>query len=265
MRLAGGISRSTGLFYPTTTIVHFMTHSVSDLNALLGRSLGFDPYGTPKFMWMWSEDLVWPQFPTGSTVTQQVEVPLIGGGVDVECSDCGGGGFIGMYESSAEPCCACAGKGTILKTTWTVNSVVPEYKVEKMCPKLDRQWVIALWYAPEELAHWESRFPCADYPARGYRINTNASLPSYPGGPREPNIRDTERFIELLREQRSMSHHDRVVDMLAEDDRQKAAIQQEIEDEIANDFTAFMNPEPGKRGGFVSFPSTEKESGTLVQ
>lgn len=244
-----------------------MSYSVADLNELLARSLGTTPYGDGRFQWAWSEDLVWPQFPTGGTVTTQVEVPLIGGGVDVECTDCGGVGQIsdGDEESSGvERCDACAGKGTIFKTSWPVNSVVPEYRVEKMCPKLDHQWVITLWYAPEDLAHWQSRFPGAAYPARGYRIDTNASLPSYPGGPREPNIRDTERFIELLRSQRSLSHHDRVVDMLAEDDRQRASVQQEIEDEIANDFTAFMNPEPGKRGGFVSFPSTEKES-TLVQ
>lgn len=236
-----------------------MTYSVADLNELLARSLGTNPYGEGKFLWAFSEDLVWPQFPTGGTVTKQVEVPLIGGGVDVECTDCGGKGTIVYEEDDSERCDCCAGKGTIFKTTWHVTSVVPEYKVEKMCPKLDHQWVIALWYAPEELAHWESRFPGAAYPARGYRINTNAALPSYPGGPREPNIRDTERFIELLREQRSMSHHDRVVDMLAEDDRQKAAVQAEIEDEIGNEFNAFMNPEPGKRGGFVSFPSTNKE------
>lgn len=241
-----------------------MTYSVADLNNILARALGTNPYGEPRFMWAWSEDLVWPEFPTGGKVTRQVEVPLIGGGVDVGCQNCGGGGLVGMYESSATPCDTCSGTGVIHRTTWPVGSVVPEYKVEKMCPKLDHQWVIVLWYAPEELAHWQSRFPGATYPARGYRINTNASLPSHPGGPREPNIRDTERFIELLREQRSMSHHDRVVDMLAEDDKQKAAIQKEIEDEIANEFTAFMNPDPGKRGGFVSFPSTGKES-TLVQ
>lgn len=207
-----------------------MSHSVAALNELLARSLGRNPYGEGMFRWENSADLYWPEFPTGRTTTKRVEIPIIGGG-------------------GVESC----------------DSLVPEYHSVPMCPKLDRQWVVTLWYPPESLGHWQARFPGAVYPARGYRINTNASLPSFPGGPREPNLHETERFIRLLIEQRSQGTHAAVTEaMIAEHEQRKDAINQEIQDEVVDSFNAFMNPEPGARGGFVSFPSHQRPDGPKI-
>jgi hypothetical protein len=95
-----------------------MSYSAAELNELLARSLGTNPYGEGLFRWERSEDLFWPEFPTGRKTTKMVEVPIIGGGVDL------------------------------------AETVVPEYRSEPMCPKLDRQWVVTLWYPPESLDNW---------------------------------------------------------------------------------------------------------------
>ncbi len=197
--------------------------TIAQLNALLARSLGTNPYGEGVFQWAFSEDLFWPEFATGKMVPKSVAVPLIGGG-----------------EEWAEV-------------------MYPEYRKEPMAPNLDHQWVITVWMAPERLSQWQNMFPGAPYPSRGHRIHTNASLPSFPDGPREPNLEETERFIRLMQHQRSQTHYEVEHGIDAERVAADKAKQKEIEDEIRNEFPAFMNIEPGKRGGYVSFPYTKKD------
>ncbi len=198
--------------------------TVNKLNKLLASQLGTNPYGEGVFQWAFSEDLYWPEFPTGRMIDKPVTVPLIGGGEAV---------------SAYIP--------------------VPEYRKEKMAPNLDRQWVMTVWMRGEDLPQWQTMFPGAPYPARGHRIHTNASLPSYPGGPREPNLEDTERFIRLMRFQRNHTVNEVATGIDNERTVRDTAIRKEIEDEIRDEFPAFMNIEPGKRGGYVSFPYSEKD------
>jgi hypothetical protein len=201
-----------------------MTQNISHLNALLGRELGTNPYGEPIFMWAHSEDLYWPEFATGHMVDKPVMVPIIGGGEEV-----------GSYIQ------------------------VPEYRKEKMCPNLNCQWVMTVWQVAEQLTQWQAMFPGAPYPTRGHRIHTNASLPSYEGGPREPNLEETERFIKLLKFQRSHTHDEAMRGIDAERTAKDLATRKEIEDEIRDEFPAYMNLQPGKRGGWVSTPYTKKD------
>lgn len=234
--------------------------TVAQLNKLLERELGTNPYGEAIFRWEFSEDLYWPEFATGRMVEKPVKIPIIGG--SVECEECRGKGEKLVWdddESWYEQCTKCD-KGRIYGTEMTASISVPEYRKEKMAPNLDRQWVVTVWTPPESLPQWQAMFPGAPYPARGHRIHTNASLPSYPGGPREPNLSDTQRFIELLHFQRSHTH--REAEHAIDDERtaRDKSVQKEIEDEILSDMPAFMNIDPGKRGGYVSFPYSKKDT-----
>ncbi len=231
-----------------------MPHTVAKLNDLLARALGRNPYGEGMFRWEWSEDLFWPEFPTGRTLSRDVEIPVIGG---AECAVCKGTG-IGWSEGESEHCLRCAGSGKVYMETVSVPAG-PEYRKEKMAPHLDHQWVITVWYPPELLAHYAARFPGAAYPARGHRIVSNASLPSFPGGPREPNLHETNRYIDLLNYQRNHTHYE--VEHGIDDERtaRDKSVNKEIQDEIKDSFPAQMNLNPGARGGWVSFPYSKKD------
>jgi hypothetical protein len=61
-----------------------------------------------------------------------------------------------------------------------------------------------------------------------------------------------------------MAYRERLADMEADRDRKEAATSSEIEDEVRDEFNAFMNPSPGKRGGFVSLPQPEKPASNLI-
>lgn len=200
--------------------------AVRHLNDLLRRELGESPYGEGIFQWAWSENLLWPTCRTGKMVTRKITVPIIGGG-----------------EAEAE-------------------ITEPEYKARRMTFKYKRQWLITKWIKPESLPQWQAMFPGADYPARGYRINTDwANKPDL-----LPTYQDTMVLIAQLKDQMSgMSYAARLADMEA--DRQKAQdrIQKTTEDRIENCFTAFLNPDPGKRGQFVSFGGHDLEKKEQVQ
>ena len=197
------------------------------LNDLLGRELGRNPYGEPIFVWSWSEDLMWPAYKTGKMTTKAVSAPIIG-------------------TDQVE----------------TVEMTVPEYRQDRMCARLKDQWVITKWNPPESLERWQSTFPGADWPARGYRIHTNASLPRFPGGPTLPNTGDTEFFIQTMREQRSMSFEDRLADMQRAADMKDLVERNALEDELRDMVPAFVNGRPGKRGGYVSTPFSKQDSTT---
>ncbi len=234
-----------------------MNKNIADLNELLARSLGRTPYGEGIFEWRFSEDLFWPEFPTGQMVSKRIAIPLIG---SAECPICRGEKAVsGEHENGTffTRCERCEGSGIITEDYTEIS--VPEYRREKMAPNLDKQWVMTIWMKAEELPQWQSMFPGAPYPARGTRIHTNASLPSYPGGPTTPNLEDTERFIKLMRFQRSHTLKEAEIGIDDERKANDAAVQKEIEDEIRDSFPAFMNLEPGKRGGWVSTPYSKKD------
>ena len=196
--------------------------TVEKLNELLGRELGRNPLNEPVYRWAFSEDLYWPTHATGRTVKKKIQVPLFGEG------------------------------GTLATTT---EIVVPEYRRDRMCHKLHKQWLITKWCAPEELDRWTEIFPQADYPSRGYYINTDY----YRSPENPPSLIDTEFFIRQMKDQRSMKFKDRLEQFESERDRKERSAHNEVEDELQDMVPAMANPQPGTRSWNVSFPSTQKE------
>lgn len=235
---------------------------IRTLNDFLGQELGRNQYGKPYFTWRWSEDLFWPAARTGNLiqVPHEAEIPLIGGGVE---------------------------KATLV-------DVVPEYARERQLRR-SNVWVVCKWLTPWELitgplrgswkhgdqmqmpdgslpTHerqvemWNSLFPGAEFPARGWRIPTDAYLPSNPHDPNygrtaghEPNWADTKHFVMRVKAQTSESFDTVLNDMMAKLKERDEGVPGAMMDEIRDGFNAFLNPNPGKRGGFISFPWSKKD------
>lgn len=222
---------------------------LSSLNDLLGRELGRNERGEPLFSWAWSEDLFWPAFRTGRMIRREkkIQALLIGGGSDLV----------------------------------DLGEVVPEYK---RVPQVSRKcWNMTRWLGPVDLiyggsgghgwdriaaepslealkAMWESQFPgCDDFPSQGVRWALDVWLPREPGGTAIPNRADTLDFIRLMKEQTSMSSRSRLIDMMNAEDRKQEKLITSSSAEIEDCFSAFLNPNPGARGGHVSFPFTSKD------
>ena len=220
---------------------------LASLNELLGQELGRTPWGSPIFRWEWSEDLFWPHAATGRKlkVQKEVAIPLIGGGTE----------------------------------TCIQEDLVDEMARARMMR--DRNvWVVTKWFSPEDLtlggtrghgrgykegtkpteeamlAFWHRQFPGADFPARGWRIATDATLPRGPHDPAEPNEPDTRYFISRVKAQTALSPEALVMDMLNQMDAKASRDDLDMGSEIRDLFPAFLNPAPGKRGAFVSFPKT---------
>lgn len=199
-----------------------------ELNKLLGQELGTNPRGEPIYKWEWSEDLFWPAYATGRSTVR--EIP-------------------GSSLVAPEP----------------------EYRRDRQTHNLHDQWVITKWISPEQLVthwRWPEVFPGAGVPVDGYRLKTDWY--NKPGV--EPTTDDTRCFIWAVRKQAPAGYNPANPDahgvsegqrlereMNAEVDEREASLQREIEDEVRDQFGAFLNPAPGKRGNFVSFPSTPKE------
>jgi hypothetical protein len=235
-----------------------------NLNELLGRELGRIG-DRPIFSWKHSDGLFWPAFKTGETTREKREfdVPLIGRGYHGPTS---AKSDLGMGDATV---------------TCVEEIVVPVYRKDRqvrnsawyMTKLLTAEALIWGWIgkhgdptpegrAPriEQLMEiWNSRFPGADFPAKGWRVPTDAYLPRFIGGPREPNLLDTEDFIKCIREQTSLSFALRLQDMTAYEVRKEADTRRDIEDAVRDSFPAFLNPVPGKRSNFVSFPWSGKD------
>ena len=221
----------------------------SRLNHLLGRELGRRTDGKAIFKWKWSEDLFWPAFQTGRKIlcAKHVEVPIIGGGTE-----------------------------TVIQ-----EDAVPEYRRDRQCLQRNT-WYMTKWLNPEELIWgwvgkhgkpepynrpsdsklfemWNERFAGAEFPFHGWRIPTDAWLPRAEGGCRVPNEPDTLDFIAIVKEQTRLNFEERLQDMYASEDRIESAKDKRIQDGIRDCFPAFLNPAIGKRGGFVSFPWTNRD------
>lgn len=191
--------------------------TIAKLNDLLLRELGSNVYGEPRFRWTFSEELFWPAYKTGNLIRREISVPLLG-------SD--------QHEE--------------------VETDIPEleYKRDRMSHSLFKQWVICKWIAPDELTWWQSEFPGAPWPDRGYYFATNAAMEPEV----MPTLQDTERLIRCVKEQTSMTYAARLADMEADQARQDKAKESELDSMVRNEFTAFMNPAPGKRGNGISMP-----------
>ena len=224
-----------------------VTKAIQMLNDLLGDRMGWTPNSSdstsntsggrqPIFRWDWSEDLFWPAFKTGHMVNRRVPAMLLGESGNVETD--------AFFAPAPED-----------PGVTYVNMLVPEYARVKLSNRLKNQWVATKWFPPEELPQWERNFPQAPYPKDGYRIHTNACLPPF----QEPTLLDTEDLIKCLREQRSMTFADRLIDMERDRDQREKSKHGAVLDEIDDLIPAYGNYAPGKRGHFISFPSTQKE------
>lgn len=227
-----------------------MNTEIANFNNLLGTELGRRPDGHPIFAWKNSDALFWPAFKTGRTIVRKVEVsvPIIGGGTENV--------VIEMPTSEYRRDRQMRSRDTWVVTKWLspedliYGTDSPHGKVRGTFdtvdrPTVSRETVIALW---------SERNPGAPFPAAGWRIPTNATLPARDGGPREPNWIDTEWFIACVKEQTRLGFQERLQEQYDGKDAVDAAIDRTIGDVICDCFPAFLNDNPGKRGGSVSFP-----------
>ena len=234
-----------------------MGDTLQELNSLLGRELGRRSNGHPIFAWKNSDALFWPAFHTGRKILRKVEfqVPIIGGGTE----------------------------------SVTMETPVPEYRRDLQVDDLDT-WVMTKHLTAEELIFgapvrhgeyregpsdeklrelWQSRFPGAHFPGSGWRIPVGAidpdakrkfaTLPRLPGGLRFPNLADTQWFINTIREQTRLAFALREQELFAAEDAIVKAKDQVIYDAVRDAIPAGLNPRPGTRGSWVSFPWTKRD------
>ena len=193
--------------------------------------------------WEWADDLFFPATRTGRMITKPTAIPIIGGGTELH------------------------------------EMLVPEYKPMRMTNKHTQCWIVTKWMnaatflgmtldykigkAPSITSDraydaWKATYPDMEYPSRGLRIPTDYATDHFKNKSAVPTLEDTKFFIRQAREQLSgMSADARLADMLLEDDRIRADKRRITEDICEDSFTAMLNPNPGSRGGFVSFPSQE--------
>lgn len=228
----------------TTVSTARMTPEIARFNVLLGRELGYTPFGDPIYKFEWSEDLFWPLYKTGQKVADKntYEVPIIG-----------------------------AGRTELVDET----KLVPEYTKARMTFKYRDQWIATAWLPPEglqawvaqgavengvdraALAQWAGNYEGADYPHQGFRVCTNYVIPKGD----VPNIDDIARLCAGVRDIRS--YNEVSLGQKFQDDYDKANPlppstpeeynrHTEIGAAIGDAMNAWMNPTPGKRGGSVS-------------
>lgn len=228
---------------------------IRELNDYLGRELGRRPNGKPIYAWKWSNDLFWPAFATGrnTTIKRIIEVPVFNK----------------------------AGAEVVSKETVTLEEIVPEYTRDRQVRQIDT-WYVTKWLTATELIFgwfgrhgehfpekepddvrlrelWESRFPGADFPGQGWRVPTDAWLPRSPGDSKVPNWNDTRFFVAQVKHQASQNFVQAMTDWDDEYIRRDEATDALIGEQARESFSAFLNPKPGARGGFVSFPWSKQD------
>jgi hypothetical protein len=278
--------------------------AIAELNELLGRELGRNEYGDPYYSWQWSDDMFWPSFATGKKILkeQKVITPIIGApsdthdfeeGYDAACDtwddDFGGKSGRCVHCDKPEP--------DLAHNVYSImQHLEPEYSRTRMVRKT-HTWYVCKWLTPWELilgpgrghAHlkhgeqqttekapshealiqaWSNQYPGAEFPAKGWRIPTDAFLPNGPTDPMwgrspyqhtTPQRQDTDHFIRLVKYQTSRPFDEVVQDMIDQEDAAGKKVELAIGEECRNEFSAFLNPAPGKRGGFISFPWTKAD------
>jgi len=218
------------------------------LNLLLGTELGRNPFGSSIFKWKFSEDLRWPSYTTGQKIRREhkVLVPLLNG-TGSELVDIGE--VVPEYKQDRQ---------TIQTQTWFVTKWLSAWDLISGGNPAKGQHSNQNPVTPELQQLWNSRFPGASFPFRGWRVPTSAFLPRFDGGAREPNLPDTQDFIKEIKRQTSLSGEAVLQDMLDQMDSKDALALQPMLDELENEYPALLNPTPGKRGGSHSFPGITK-------
>jgi hypothetical protein len=137
-----------------------------------------------------------------------------------------------------------------------------EYKATPMSWRLVHQWVVCRWYPADALNDWQTRFPGADYPTRGYYIFTDwANKPDCP-----PTHEDTRLLIIQLKKQMGgMDYLSQLRTFEGIEDKNDAAKTSTLGDAIRDEFTAGLNPFPGKRGGPISWQTGTGDSPLLTK
>src|SRR5690242_1631804 len=82
------------------------------------------------------------------------------------------------------------GKSIEKRTPSGIVYFEPEYRRDRMTNK-KAVWIVTKWMPPESFSDWDRNFPGADYPANGYRVQTDWVNP--PGV--LPGLADTEDLI----------------------------------------------------------------------
>lgn len=271
---------------------------IAELNELLGRELGRNQYGDPYFTWRWSEDLYWPAFATGRKLIKETKVltPIIGAPKDThdydEAYDAAADTWDSDFGGQSGKCVHCSEPESDL--AHNVYSIMqtsePEYDRDRQMRARDT-WVVCKWLTPWELilgpregsimhgeqgksakepsqaaliAAWNRQAPGAVFPARGWLVPTDASLPRIADGVRTPNRTDTDWFILQVKWQTSRPFAEVEQDMMDQEDARSRKQEMLIGEEAADMWSAFLNPKPGTRGrgsggGFISFPWTKKD------
>lgn len=278
--------------------------TVARLNDLLGQELGRNEYGKPYFTWRWSEDLFWPATPTGKFKVNEtkVQIPMIGAPAEThdfeEAYDAAADTWDDDFGGQSGKCTWCARpESDLIHNVYSIaQTPEPEYERGRQT-RLKDTWMICKWLTPWELilgpgrgakhimhgeqgfsekeppveqviAAWNRLNPGAPFPARGWRIPTDAYLPAGPHdenwttspyGHTEPHEQDTRHFIRKVKYQTSRSFDAVLQDMLDREDAKNTREELAIGEECRDAFPAFLNPDIGKRGGFVSFPWSKRD------
>lgn len=273
--------------------------AVAQLNELLGRELGRNEYGKPYFTWRWSEDLFWPAFATGRSIIHETKVltPIIGAPKDTHDYEWDVFAHSDHTALPKEPTCACGKpESDLAHNVYSIQQTAePEYKSDRQYRRKDT-WVICKWLTPWELilgpgrgymnimhgqqqsterapsteaviAAWNRQFRGAPFPAKGWRVPTDAFLPNKedpdfaasPFGHQTPNRQDTDRFIKMVRFQTSRSFAEVERDMTESSIAAENLVSAEFGEVCRDAFPAFLNPKAGSRSNFVSMPWTKQD------
>ena len=118
-------------------------------------------------------------------------------------------------------------------------------------PQIDGdRWVLARWVAPPSKAQWDAQFRGAlPYPQRGEYVATDLALK--PG--MEPTEWVTQEALGMLQRARALNYRGHLRNLQEMHERSEKDRRRVISDCIDDAITAFKNPFPGRRGGFLSF------------
>jgi hypothetical protein len=126
------------------------------------------------------------------------------------------------------------------------------------------RWILAHWQEPIPRHRWVAAFgDSAPWPKDGeYHPIDNVMLD--PG--REPNEAHTEVACMAIRLHRKTTRQELTDSFHATVDAEKREMRNQIHDEMVDEENAFHNPNPGARGGPVSFGGIDQSKGAnLVQ
>jgi hypothetical protein len=112
------------------------------------------------------------------------------------------------------------------------------------------RWVLAKWVAPPSKAEWNSMFHGAlPYPQCGEYVATDLALK--PG--MEPTEWVTQEALGMLQRARALNYKGHLRNLQEMQEKREREHKRRISDCIDDAITAFKNPFPGRRGGFISF------------